>query len=55
MPFRGTGQLIVLRNLLIEWRMMMNNYIFGEDDVVNEQIDFSKELIMDDIKELFSF
>ena len=29
--------------------------IIGEDDVDNERIDFSKESIMDDIKDLFSF
>ena len=32
-----------------------DEYIIGEDDVDNEQIDFSKEPIMDDINDLFSF
>ena len=32
-----------------------DEYIIGEDDVDNEQIDFAEESIMDDIKDLFHF
>ena len=32
-----------------------HEYVIGEDDIDNERVDFSKESIMDDMKDVFSF